>query len=284
MISAEFKAFRLAGARASGPSSPRPIMDIQGPLTMAPNLLILGGTTEATALAKVVADAGILGTVSFAGRVDRPVRQPLPQRVGGFGGVEGLTRYLQTHQITHVIDSTHPFAATMSRNAVQASTIADVPLLALTRPAWRAQDGDNWQHVPDIAGAVRALNRPAARVMLAVGRMHLAEFAPNPQHFYLLRLVDPPKAELPLPKTHIVVSRGPFLQAEDQALMQEHRIDLVVSKNAGGTGAYAKVAAARTLNLPVIMIDRPALPDRPECATPQQVIDWVRHAGTDLGV
>lgn len=251
---------------------------------MTPNLLILGGTLEATALARAVAEAGIAGTVSFAGRVDRPVRQPLPQRVGGFGGVEGLAAYLRDHTITHVVDATHPFAAQMSRNAITACAQSDVPLIALTRPPWQPEPGDTWTNVPDIAGAVAALDQPAKRVMLAVGRMHLAEFAPNPQHVYLLRLVDPPKAALPLPKAEILVSRGPFTHADDEALMRDHAIDIVVSKNAGGTGAYAKITAARALGLPVIMIDRPAIPERAEVSTPEQVLAWLSHPATERGV
>jgi precorrin-6A/cobalt-precorrin-6A reductase len=254
---------------------------------MTPNLLILGGTMEATALARAVAEAEIAGTVSFAGRVARPVRQPLPQRIGGFGGVAGLRAYLAEAAITHVIDATHPFAAQMSCSAIAACAAAEVPLIALTRPPWQPGAGDEWIRVPDIAGAVAALDQPARRVMLAVGRMHLAEFAPNPQHFYLLRLVDPPNAPLPLPQTEVVVSRGPFTEACDRALMQAHGIDLVVSKNAGGKGAYAKIAAARALGLPVIMIDRPAIPPRPEVATPQEVLDWLHHpasAATERGV
>lgn len=246
------------------------------------NPLILGGTTEATALCRRLSDDGLTGTISFAGRVERPVRQPLPQRVGGFGGVQGLADYIAAHQITHVIDATHPFAAQMSRNATAACAQTDRPLIALTRALWHPQASDNWTQVPDIAGAVEALNRPALRVMLAVGRMHLAEFAPNPQHFYLLRLVDPVQGNLPLPDTHAVIDRGPFTLDNDLALMRAHAIDIVVSKNAGGTGARAKIDAARALSLPVIMIDRPALPKRAEAHDIQTVIDWLGHsAGSD---
>ena len=250
---------------------------------MTRNLLILGGTTEATALGAAVAEAGLRGTVSFAGRVERPKRQPLPQRIGGFGGVEGLRDYLAENQITHVVDATHPFAAQMSRNAQMACAEAGVPLIALTRAQWVAQPGDSWTHVPDIAGAVAALDRTAARIMLAVGRMHLNDFAPNPQHFYLLRLVDPPQSPPPFPDHHVLVSRGPFTASDDRALMESHGIDLIVSKNAGGTGAYAKIEAARTLGLPVIMIDRPAIPDRAEAYSVSEVMVWLGH-GTDLGV
>ena len=251
---------------------------------MTHNLLVLGGTTEATALCRRLAEERIAGTISFAGRVERPVRQPLPQRVGGFGGVAGLVDYLRAQRITHVVDATHPFAAQMSANAVDACQEAGVPLIALTRAPWTAVEGDQWQHVPDIAGAVAALDRPEARVMLAVGRMHLAEFAPNPQHFYLLRLVDPPKDPLPFPDCHVVVDRGPFSEDGDLALMQEHGIELVVSKNAGGTGAAAKIRAARKLGLPVIMIDRPAIPPRAEAHGVDEVLRWLGHGATDRGV
>ncbi|MEO1193985.1 MAG: cobalt-precorrin-6A reductase [Pseudomonadota bacterium] len=248
------------------------------------NLLILAGTTEATALARAVAERGITGTLSLAGRVKRPLRQPLPQRVGGFGGIEGLARYLVDHQISHVIDATHPFAAQMSHNAVAACAQVGVPLIALTRPAWDAEPGDRWERVPDMAGAVTALDRPRAQVMLAVGRMHLADFAPNPQHRYLLRLVDPPEGPLPLPDAAVVVDRGPFDEAADRSLMQQHGIELVVSKNSGGSGAYAKIAAARSLQIPVIMIDRPVQPPRPEIHSTAAVFDWLAHSGTERGV
>lgn len=251
---------------------------------MPQNLLILGGTTEARQLGTALAQRGIQGTLSLAGRVERPLRQPLPQRIGGFGGVDGLRDYLRREAITHVIDATHPFAARMSHNAVTACKAEAIPLLALTRAPWDAQPGDRWQHVPDIAAAVAALDTAPRRVMLAIGRQHLADFAPVPQHSYLLRLVDPPQAPLPLPQTHVIVDRGPFTEAADRALMEQHRIKLVVSKNAGGSGAYAKLQAARALDLPVIMIDRPKLPSRAEVHDVAGVLRWLGHAETDLGV
>ncbi|WP_170417661.1 cobalt-precorrin-6A reductase [Ruegeria atlantica] len=247
------------------------------------NLLILGGTTEANALAKILAEHGIPAIYSYAGRVDNPRPQPLPVRVGGFGGVEGLARYLKDHAITHVVDATHPFAAQMSANAIAACREAEVPLAALTRPAWRAQGKDRWQHVSDIDAAVTALTGPARRVFLAVGRMHLEEFAAQPQHRYLLRLVDEPYT-LTLPNCDVIVSRGPFTEAGDRALIQQYDIELVVSKNSGGTGARAKLDAARALGVPVLMIDRPTLPQRTELSSVTQVLGWLAHPGVNLGV
>lgn len=240
------------------------------------NLLILGGTTEANALAKAVAQLGIPATYCYAGRVENPRPQPVQVRVGGFGGAAGLARYLSDSAVTHVVDATHPFAAQMSGNAVAACAETGVPLAALTRPEWAAQDGDRWQHVPDIAAAVAALSGPTQRVFLAVGRMHLEDFAAQPQHHYLLRLVDEPDM-LPLPNCDVVVSRGPFTVEEDLALIMGHETQLVVSKNAGGTGARAKLDAARVQGVPVLMIARPTLPKRVEFSGVTQVLDWLTH-------
>lgn len=246
----------------------------------APRILLLGGTTEASALAQALAGRGLRATFSYAGRVTQPRVQPLPTRVGGFGGAEGLARYLAAEAITHLIDATHPFAARMSANAVAAAGIAGVPLLALTRPPWTPAAGDQWQQAADIAAAVAALAGPPQRILLALGRMHLAEFAAQPQHHYLLRLVDPPSAAIPLPDHHVRVDRGPFDVAGDRALLLRHRITRVVCKNAGGDGARAKLLAARQLGLPVLMVQRPAQPARAEVHDIAAVFVWLDHAGS----
>ena len=251
---------------------------------MAPNLLILGGTVEATALCARLAELNARATLSLAGRVARPNRQPLPMRIGGFGGVEGLENYLAEHAITHVIDATHPFASQMSQNVIAACAATNVPHVAFTRPAWRPRPGDRWTCVPSISGAVRALDRPALRVLLAVGRMHLDDFAPNPQHHYVLRLIDPPERKPPFPNATVTIERGPFTEAGDRALIEAHQIDIVVSKNSGGRGAVAKINAARALGLPVIMIDRPTYEAREEVDGVDAVLSWLRRHGADLGV
>jgi len=240
-----------------------------------PNVLVLGGTMEASALARALADAGIPATLSYMGRVERPKQQPIPVRIGGFGGVPGLVSYLRDHRVTHLVDATHPFAAQMSTNAVQAAEETGVPLIALTRPPWEPGPGDRWTRVPDIESAVAALKGPPQRVMLAIGRMHLAEFVAQPQHHYLLRLVDDPTEPPPLPHHTVIVDRGPFSAQADKALMRNHAIDHVVAKNAGGTGSVSKLVAARTLGLPVLMIDRPQIPPRPIAHEVAAVLDWL---------
>lgn len=246
------------------------------------NLLLLGGASEAVQLGRILSARGVKSTISLAGRVKDPAAQPLPMRVGGFGGIDGLTAWLKDHAISHVIDATHPFAAEMSTNAVAACERAGIPLLALTRAPWVAGEGDRWITVPDIDAAAAALKGPAQRVFLAVGRMNLAAFACQPQHDYLLRLIDPPGA-LPLPRAKAIIARGPFDLEGDLALMRAHRIEVVISKNAGGTGARAKIDAARALGLPVIMIDRPAIPRRAETHNIEDALAWL-HGAAERGV
>lgn len=228
-------------------------------------------------MAKTLAETGADAVFSYAGRTAKPVSQPLPTRVGGFGGTDGLAGYLKAEGITHVVDATHPFAEQMSTNAVHACNAAGVPLCAFERPVWQAGDGDTWIHAGSIEGAVDALPDAPARVFLAIGKQNLSQFAAKPQHHYLLRLVDTPEADLPLPSTTVEIARGPFDVQGDTALMQRHGITHVVAKNAGGTGAAAKLTAARDLGLPVIMIGRPEVPERPVMGSVAEVMAWLAH-------
>ncbi|MCX7646855.1 MAG: cobalt-precorrin-6A reductase [Rhodobacteraceae bacterium] len=247
-----------------------------------PRVLILGGTTEASALAEALAAARIPAVLSYAGRVENPRPQPVPVRTGGFGGAAGLAAWLAGEAITHLVDATHPFAATISAHAAAAARAAGVPLIALTRAPWTPGPGDRWTRVPDLAAAAAALGHAPQRVFLAIGRQGLGAFAAAPQHHYLCRLVDPPAAPLPLPRAEVVIDRGPFSEAGDRALLTGHAITVVVAKNAGGTGAAAKLAAARALGLPVIMVDRPAMPARREATSLAEVLAFIH--GDERGV
>lgn len=247
-------------------------------------VLLLGGTSEASALARTLATARISAIFSYAGRTSAPVAQPLPTRIGGFGGVDGLIRYLEAEAITHLIDATHPFAAGMSRNAIAACAASGRKLCAYERPPWRAGPGDDWRPVSDIAAAVEALPEAPARVFVAIGKQTLAPFAARPQHHYLLRLVDRPAAPPPLPHATIVLARGPFTEADDLHLLASHRITHIVAKNSGGSGAEAKLKTARTLRIPVILVDRPTLPERLVLGSEAAVMEWLNAHPARLGV
>lgn len=248
---------------------------------MTRTILLLGGTSEASALAAALAARGERAVLSYAGRVAAPRAQPVPTRTGGFGGVPGLVAWLRRERVTHLIDATHPFAAQMSRHAAEAAAEAGVQLLALVRPPWRPGPGDDWTEAPDLAAAAALLAGPPQRVFLAIGRLHLAAFATQPQHDYLLRLVDPPDGPLPLPGATIVVDRGPFTADGDAALLRAHRIGRIVAKNAGGEGAESKLVAARRLGLPVTLIARPPAPARREASSVAEVLAWLGDERAD---
>ena len=222
--------------------------------------------------------AGVPAVYSYAG-VTRTRRTPaLPTRVGGFGGIDGLVRYLRAQRITQVIDATHPFAAQMSRHAISACAALGIPLLAMERPAWQASPGDQWLRVADMDAAALALTPQMRRVFLSIGRKQLAAFAPRAaDHHFVLRVIDQTDEALPLPAARctLLVARGPFALDDEHALLQHHAIDCIVSKNAGGADTYSKIAAARELRIPVVMVDRPQLPARTCCETPQQAMQWL---------
>jgi precorrin-6A/cobalt-precorrin-6A reductase len=239
--------------------------------------LILGGTGDANRLADALAREKIDAIYSYAGRTQIPLGHALPVRIGGFGGTEGLADYIKSERITHVIDATHPFAAEMSRHAVEACRVTRTPLLALERSPWRKSPADYWIEVSDIEAAVAALPEKRANVFLAIGRQHITPFAAKPQHAYLLRFVDTPDGKLPLPEAEVIVSRGPFTLEGDRALMQSRGIAWLVARNSGGDGARAKIDAARELGLPIIMIARPELPERKRVESVAEVLAWLQH-------
>ncbi|MDA9469029.1 cobalt-precorrin-6A reductase [Bradyrhizobium sp. CCBAU 53415] len=238
--------------------------------------LILGGTADASLLAAEIARAGVDAVYSYGGRTRAPADQPLPTRIGGFGGVSGLADYIRREAITHVIDATHPFAAEMSRNAVAACAEAGTPLIALERAPWTRATGDHWIETRDVNAAAAALPEAPANVFLAIGRQHIAPFASRPQHVYTLRFVDPPEAPLPF-AADVIVSRGPFTLEGELEMMRTRGIAWIVARNSGGEGARAKIDAARMLGLPVIMISRPQLPERLRAESVTEVMQWLGH-------
>jgi precorrin-6A/cobalt-precorrin-6A reductase len=246
-----------------------------------PRILILGGTAEARRLAGQLAKRADLDiTLSLAGRTASPAPQPVPVRVGGFGGATGLADYLAKERIDALIDATHPYASVMSANAITAARNTGVPFVALRRPPWVAVAGDRWTEVGNVGEAVRALGQSPRRVFVTLGRNEIAPFAAAPQHHYLIRSVDPVDLRLPLPHATYITGRGPFGEADDRALLTGHAIDLVIAKNSGSTATYGKIAAARVLGIAVIMLRRPTVPEAPAVATIEEAMAWLDHALT----
>ncbi|GAB23543.1 MAG TPA: cobalt-precorrin-6A reductase [Gordonia polyisoprenivorans] len=222
-------------------------------------VLILGGTAEARDLAADLHHDGIEIVSSLAGRVARPRLPVGAVRIGGFGGVDGLSRWLQDNHVRAVVDATHPFAATITAHAVTACAVTDTPLLRLRREPWVARAGDHWTQVPDIGAAAVAVSGHDGRILLTTGRQDADAFAGVTGAWFLIRVVDPPTGRLPAHHA-ILRSRGPYHLDAERKLLQENRIDTLVTKNSGGALTRPKLDAAAELGVRVIMVERPAEP------------------------
>jgi precorrin-6A/cobalt-precorrin-6A reductase len=239
---------------------------------MSPRVLVLGGTAEGRRLAALLTANGVTVVSSLAGRTAEPALPAGDVRIGGFGGPTGLADWLAARAVTAVVDATHPFATEISASARTVCAALDLPRLALIRPGWQAGDGDDWRRAPSLRAAADAL--PGERVFLTVGRRGVAAFAADRRRWFLIRAVDPPTGALP-PRHLLLLARGPFTLAGELELMRRHRVEVLVTKDSGGPMTAAKLAAARQLGLPVVMVDRPEAAPGPTASTVEAALDWV---------
>lgn len=239
---------------------------------MTGRVLILGGTAEARELAARLHDAGRPVVSSLAGRVAQPRLPAGEVRVGGFGGPDALAAWLCDHSVTAVVDATHPFAERISDSAARAAPAAGVPFVRLERPGWTAQPGDDWLRVASLEEAAAAID--GARVFLTTGRQGLPAFAQLDAPWFLIRCVDPPDPPLP-PRHALLLDRGPYTLERERALLAEHEIDVLVTKDSGGDHTAPKLRAARERGIPVIVVDRPPRPDVPTVPTVEEALQWL---------
>ena len=251
---------------------------------MRRRVLILGGTGEAVALARRLESRAEFDVVtSLAGRTRRPAPIPGRVRIGGFGGVEGLSAWLETEGVAAVVDATHPYAATISRHARLACDGLGIARLQLRRPAWSPVEGDAWTGVASMEAAANAVAvAPVSAqgcVFLSTGARDLQAFGHLRTTRFLVRLVDVPPEPLPLAESDLIVDRGPFAVEDERALFLDRDVELLVSKNSGGGATYAKLAAARELGVPVVMVDRPDPEPGTAAETAEEAFRWLVRDG-----
>jgi precorrin-6A/cobalt-precorrin-6A reductase len=214
---------------------------------------------------------------SLAGRVPDPALPVGEVRIGGFGGVEGMRRWLVESKVDAVVDATHPYAATITANAAVVCGELGLPHLVLARPAWPRGDAIGVGSDAEAAKTVAA--ERYSRVFLTTGRSGTAAFA-DVDAWFLIRAVTAPDPDT-LPRHHeLVLSRGPYHYDDELALLREHRIDALVTKNSGGQMTRPKLEAAAALGVAVVMVDRPRLPGGvTSVSTVDDAVEWVRSTG-----
>lgn len=216
--------------------------------------------------------------VSLAGAT-RSAHEGLGEvRVGGFGGVPGLIGYLRSAQVDLVVDATHPFAIQMSAHAATACTASGVPLLRLSRPGWESHPAaGTWQWVDSLPDARAVAEGLGERIFLSIGRQELAEFSAWTHRYVLARVIDPPDFTVPQ-AWEMIRGRGPFALDDERELLRSRRIEALVTKNSGGELAAAKLTAAASLGVPVVIVRRPiSAASVPTVSTVDEAADWVQQ-------
>ena len=224
-----------------------------------PRVLILGGTADAVRLAERLSAQTELELIySLAGVTRQPRLPNCRVHRGGFGGAAGLRGYIEANRVDILLDATHPFAAQINAHARDASDAAGIPCIRYRRPPWRPERGDQWLPVPDAAAAAIKVADLGERTFLTIGSKGTAAFTALNNIWFLIRTIDPPAQSLPLGQHELTLGRGPFSLEDEIDLMRQHRIAVLVTRNSGGTPVAAKITAARQLERPVVMIERPA--------------------------
>ena len=232
----------------------------------AQNILVLGGTRDALELAALLHGQGFSVTTSLAGVTANPATPMGALRVGGFGGLDGLIAYARNFDL--IADATHPFAAKISAHGHAAAAALRIPYARLERPEWVREEGDHWTPVPTIAAAATVI--PAASpVLLTIGRKELAPFLARGDLTGIIRMIEEPACAIPASFT-LLRAKPPFTLESEIALITNHGIKTLVTKNAGGAHTSAKITAARQTATPVIMIARPEKPAAQTLATAEE--------------
>jgi len=239
-------------------------------------ILIIGGTAEAVIIAKELEKRGIYIILSYAGiteNIDPPIEN---FRIGGFGGVEGMKKFIAEKGVTHILDASHPFSKIITINSIVAAQMAKVDYIGFERKKWEKEKEDSWRFVSDVNKAVKLINNED-RIFATIGNKEIRFLNRKPKPFYLIRMITEPTDKINLENFEIIFDRGPFERESEINIMRKYSINKLITKNSGSFAVFGKIQAARELGVEVIMIERPALPGRKVFTNAEEVVQFFSH-------
>jgi precorrin-6x reductase len=236
-------------------------------------ILLLSGTSEGRLLSARLRAAGM----PFVASVTTPeARQlfaataPAPEVLVTRFSADALALLLRERRVGAILDATHPFAQRISELAIQAAAQAHIPYVRYERPTTLLADAPVHRacaeviRAPDMETAAQICLERGSRVFLTTGTKTLPMFHQVMACKWVMARVLPTMASLSqalqagLPPAQILALRGPFSQPLERAILQEYRIDLLVTKDSGAAGGVdSKCAAAAALQVPVVLVSRP---------------------------
>ncbi|MCB9992933.1 MAG: cobalt-precorrin-6A reductase [Hyphomicrobiaceae bacterium] len=233
-------------------------------------VLVFGGTIEAVEIANALVERGHAVTTSVAGRSAEPAKPKGKLVTGGLGGAEGIAEFIVRNHFEHVVDATHPFAPGIGAQILEAVSRSGVPLVRYARPPFTEPANSHWWRVESAAQAAERIP-VGARVFLTLGRDSLEAFIRRRDVQFALRAIEMPDTSLP-DNFDVVLATPPFSRSDELALMRKDRITHLVAKDSGGAMTGTKLEAAFMINVQVIMVDRPRLPNAPSVGSVTEVL------------
>ncbi|WP_420011584.1 precorrin-6A/cobalt-precorrin-6A reductase [Tateyamaria sp.] len=223
-------------------------------------IAVLGGARETLRAVEWLTRAGANGVVIWGTGTD-PVRTPFRD-----------APMVSLAETDAILDASHSFDEVT--RAIAVARAPAVPYAHVGRAPWVPGPGDLWTEVQTLTEAVAALPS-GARVFAATGRGSLDVLAAHDGPVFLRQLArhDLP---MPLPNGQFIFGNAPFAVADEVGLLTDLKIDVVLARNIGGAGSFPKLAAARELGLPAVVLRPPARPDGPHLASYEDVQHWVQ--------
>ena len=237
------------------------------------DILLLAGSMEARGIGEAVAALGLRVHAVLTEPPKGPTPPPLPFDLMERPQAEGLAALAEGARA--IVDASHGFDQQLTEAGQRAAAALGLPIINFSRPPWDAGENPLWQTAADVRSAM-ALVPSGARVFAATGWGSLPQCAAFPGDRLLLRQTHRHDRVPPFDFVELVFGEAPFTPESEAELFQALSVDLLMCRNLGGRASRPKLDAAAQLGLPVVLIDRPPLPEGLHTVQKTaDVLDWV---------